>query len=419
MERISRRRPPQPQPKQRFSCLSWAIRLGMLFFVLALIVVTIGLIYSKSKDFGGTTTIIIGGESTTISPNDELSRAERAYLRGYLMLHAADVEETAGTDETPIIFIIESGESASDIASKLKESGLINDATLFKYYLRYYDLDSGMEAGEFTLKKSMTIPEIAQTLSHAMANEIEIRSTEGWRYEQIGDYLFAHPEFNIDPNEFLLLARNTPQSLASGSTNGVEAIDFLNEIPVEASLEGYLFPDTYRLPSDATAADLINTMLYTFDRRVTTEIRQALAGQGLTLHGAITLASIIEREAQLADERPIIASVFLNRINQGMRLDADPTVQYALGYQQETGEWWKRPLYLEDLELDSPYNTYRYEGMPPGPIASPGLASIEAVAYPAQTNFLYFVVDCTSETPGAHVFSETFEEHQANVARCQ
>ncbi|MBN1313971.1 MAG: endolytic transglycosylase MltG [Anaerolineales bacterium] len=418
MERISSRRPAKP-PKQRLSCLSWLFRLGTLLFVLALVFVTLGLIYSKSKDFGGTTTIVIGGDTTTISPNDGLSAAERAYLRGYLTLHAADVEKPAGSDETPRQFIVESGESASGIADRLASDGLIADATLFRYYLRYYDLDSGLEAGEFTLQQSMTIPEIAQTLSHAVANEIEIRSTEGWRYEQIGDYLFMHTEFGIDPNEFLLMARNTPQSVASGLSNGVDPLDFLYELPDEASLEGYLFPDTYRLPADATAADLVNTMLYTFDRRVTPEIRQAFAEQGLTLHGAITLASIIEREAQLADERPIMASVFLNRLVQGMKLDADPTVQYALGYQQEAEDWWKRPLYLEDLEIDSPYNTYRFEGLPPGPIASPGLASIEAVAYPAQTNFLYFVVDCTSETPGAHVFSETFEEHQANVAQCQ
>ncbi|GAG39770.1 unnamed protein product, partial [marine sediment metagenome] len=177
--------------------------------------------------------------------------------------------------------------------------------------------------------------------------------------------------------------------------------------------------DTYRLPADASAGDLIRTMLFTFGQRVTQEIRQAIAGQGLTLHGAVTLASIVEREARLPDERPIIASVFLNRLVQGIKLEADPTVQYAIGYQEATGEWWKRPLLYADLEIDSPYNTYRYAGLPPGPIANPGLSSIEAVAYPAETGYLFFVLDCTAEQAGRHVFAETFEEHQANVDRCR
>jgi UPF0755 protein len=270
----------------------------------------------------------------------------------------------------------------------------------------------------------MTIPEIAQMLSHTLAEEIEIRITEGWRLEQVADYLAAHPEWGIDSSTFLALARREPvQGVGdTGSKTepiGLDAYEFLSDLPPGSSLEGYLFPDTYRLPADATASDLVNTMLFTFGSRVTQDMIQAMAAQGLSLHGAVTLASIVEREARIPEERPVIASVFLNRLSQGIKLDADPTVQYALGFQVDEGQWWKRPLYLTDLEIDSAYNTYRYPGLPPGPIASPGLASIIAVAHPAQTDYLYFVVDCTAEVDGTHAFSVTYEEHQLNVARCQ
>jgi UPF0755 protein len=398
----------------------------MLFIVLVLFAVTAGLIYSRISGMGELTTVVIGGQPIAVEPNAELSPAERAYLRGYLMLHAADIEESAAPAGAPVSFVVEPGETAVGVAERLESAGLIRDATLLRYYLRFYALDSALEAGEFTLRPTMTIPEIAQALSHALADEIELRITEGWRLEQTGDYLAEHREFGIHPNEFLLTAqRQPPLTTEEGGSAyvtdaaGAGASSILAALPAEATLEGYLFPDTYRLPADASASDLIRTMLFTFGQRVTPEIRQAIAGQGLTLHGAVTLASIVEREAQLPDERPIIASVFLNRLVQGIKLQADPTVQYAMGYQEATGQWWKRPLLYADLEIDSPYNTYRYAGLPPGPIANPGLSSIEAVAYPAETGYLFFVLDCTAEQAGRHVFAETFEEHQANVERCR
>ena len=421
MERLTRQpTPAEPARRGRRSCLAWTVRLGILLTVLILVVVVAGLLYTKTQDFEGPTTLIIGGQESTVEPDDELNPAERAYLRGYLMLHAADIEKPGGMEMDGIstYFIVEPGESAAAVAERLESAGLIADATLFRHYLRYYDLDSQLEAGEFTLRKNMTIPEIAQTLSHALANEIELRITEGWRLEQMADYLAAHPEFGIDSDAFLLLARRTGPSPEGGAASG-ESLSYLTSLPAGATLEGYLFPDTYRLPADATAADLVSAMLFTFGQRLTAEMGQTAAERGLSLHGAITLASIVEREAQLPDERPIIASVFLNRLALGMMLEADPTVQYAIGYQEATGQWWKRPLLYVDLEIDSPYNTYRYTGLPPGPIASPGLASIEAVLYPAETSYLYFVVDCTADTAGAHVFAETYEEHLANVTRCQ
>ncbi len=426
MERLTRPRRSPPPSRDPRGCAGWAVRLGLLFVVLVLFVVTAGLIRARISGMGELTTVVIGGQPITVEPNAELTAAERAYLRGYLLLHAADIEESAAPAGAPISFVVEPGETAAGVAERLESAGLIRDATLLRYYLRFYALDSALEAGEFSLRPTMTIPEIAQALSHALADEIELRITEGWRLEQTGDYLAEHRELGIHPNEFLLMAqRQSPLTTDQGDgaygtdRAGAGSSSILAALPAEATLEGYLFPDTYRLPADASADDLIRTMLFTFGQRVTPEIRQAIAGQGLTLHGAITLASIVEREAQLPDERPIIASVFLNRLVQGIKLEADPTVQYAIGYQEATGEWWKRPLLYADLEIDSAYNTYRYAGLPPGPIANPGLSSIEAVAYPAETGYLFFVVDCTAEEPGRHVFAETFEEHQANVDRCR
>jgi UPF0755 protein len=392
--------------------------MGVLLTVLALCAIGAGLIYLQTQRFEGPTTVVIGGQEATVEPSDQLNPAERAYLRGYLTLHAADIEDTTGGDSSPTRFTIEQGESAASISDRLEEIGLITDATLFRYYLRYYDLDANLEAGEFTLYRNMTIPEIAQALSNALADEIEIRITEGWRLEQTADYLQANSQFGIDPDQFLLLARRGAPPAEGGAASS-ESLGFLNVLPAGASLEGYLFPDTYRLPADAVAQDLISTMLFTFSQRITGEMAQLAADRGLSLHDVITIASIVEREAQLPQERAIIASVFLNRLGQGMMFEADPTVQYALGYQETTGQWWKRPLTFEDLEIDSPYNTYRYAGIPPGPIASPGLASIQAVVYPAETDYLFFVVDCTADSPGAHAFAATYEEHVANVNRCQ
>jgi UPF0755 protein len=149
-----------------------------------------------------------------------------------------------------------------------------------------------------------------------------------------------------------------------------------------------------------------------FESQVTNELRNGFTNQGLDLCRAITLASIVQREAVLAEEMPLIASVFYNRLNSSDVLASDPTVQYALGYNQGQATWWTNPLSLHDLQVDSPYNTYIYAGLPPGPISNPGLEAIQAVAYPAQTSYYYFRSACDGS--GHHLFAETFEEHVGN-----
>ena len=176
-----------------------------------------------------------------------------------------------------------------------------------------------------------------------------------------------------------------------------------------ASLDGFLFPGEYEIDRKISTEDLILTFLKRFSDEVSEEIISAIQAQGLSLYEGITLASIIQRETFMDDERSVMASVFDNRLQQGMRLETDPTVQYALGFSQEWGNWWKSPLNTGDLQVNSPYNTYIIFGLPPTPIANPDLPSILAVAYPEQTDYYYFRAKCDGS--GYHDFSVTFEEH--------
>ena len=195
---------------------------------------------------------------------------------------------------------------------------------------------------------------------------------------------------------------------------------FLAGRPSGTSLEGYLFPDTYELSEDgATAGEVLTRQLDSFAAKVM-PLYETASEQGIqmSLHEVLTLASIVEREAVVPGERPAIAAVYLNRLARNMRLEADPTVQYAMGYQPETGQWWKTPVFLEEYSsVDDLYNTYLYAGLPPGPIAAPGLSSIQSVLVPDQHDYVYFVA--LPDGSGRHVFAETFEEHAENVRRYQ
>ncbi|HSO26895.1 MAG TPA: endolytic transglycosylase MltG [Anaerolineales bacterium] len=344
------------------------------------------------------------------SPN--LSLSERLYLQSYLAVNANGLQSPAGTAVNPVNFTINPGETAVSVAENLAAADLLTNPTLFVNYARFYGLDSQLAAGDFTLPPQLTVPELAVALTQAIGRDIELRFIEGLRAEEMANYLLVTRPAQINPDEFLaIVRRERPYDLSPYA--------FLAGLPDDASLEGFLFPDTYRVPVDADAAFLIDLMLTTFDERVTPVMRQSYGVQGLSILQAVTLASIVQREAVLAEERPLIAGVFLNRLADGMTLSADPTVQYALGYQPDIESWWKVPLLLRDLEVDSPYNTYLYPGLPPGPIANPSLGSLEAVANPTASNFFFFVVDCESETAGKHVFSVTFEEHLAHAQKCQ
>jgi UPF0755 protein len=340
-------------------------------------------------------------------------------LSVYLASNQDELSLPNSVDDTPIRFVIEPGTPARQIGSNLQDAGLIADDLLFEAYVRVNGLDDRLEAGTFVLNPSMSLPKIASALLDARASSVTVTVPEGWRREQIVDLLVEKDLFG--EGEESIQAARYAEKTASGDLSGLDPsrYPFLQERPAGTSLEGYLFPDTYEIAAaDATAEDLLERQLNAFSERVAPRHQEAIA-QGATdldIYGVLTLASIVEREAVVPEERPAIAAVYLNRLANGIKLDADPTVQYAMGYQPDSGQWWKTPVFLEEYSgVDSPYNTYLYAGLPPGPIASPGLASIEAVLFPDEHDYLYFVA--LPDGSGGHVFANTFEEHQENVRR--
>jgi len=336
-------------------------------------------------------------------------------LASYLVNNKEAINRPHSVDTRSIRFEVTPGSTAKAIAEQLAAADLISDATLFEAYVRVQGIGERLEAGTYYLYPAMTPVEIASALQNSRAASIRITIPEGWRIEQIADYL-RDRQMPLDSDDYR-------QRALSGDLSGLDLAryGFLNSRPEGTSLEGYLFPSTFDLPAEgATASDLLTRQLDAFLAQVV-PVYQAAVENGetsLDLYAVLTLASIVEREAVVPEERPAIAAVYLNRLVAGMKLDADPTVQYAMGYQAATDQWWKTPVFLEEYSsVVSPYNTYLYVGIPPGPIASPGLASIIATLSPDQHNYLYFVA--TPDGSGAHVFAETYEEHVENVQRYQ
>ena len=339
------------------------------------------------------------GKVTLAAP----SSIEDLFVSFYLDTRQAELATPAGEDPASVVFTIEPGESVTQIATRLQTEGLVRDAQLFRLYLRYSKLDSGVEAGQFTLKRTMTIPQIAEALQSGRRDEITLTIPEGRRLEEVATLVAQQTP--ISATVFLSLVRDAKPWVAQ--------YPFLAELPAGASLEGYLFPDTYRLPQEATASDIVARMLANLDRRVTPAMRDSLSSQKRSLFQAVTLASIVEREAVVAQERPVIASVYANRLATGMALDADPTVQYAMASAKKQAPWWPQLTQEDYRAVKSPYNTYLNPGLPPGPIASPGLSSLQAAIQPAQSSFYFFRASCSRD--GTHLFSKTLEEHAAKA----
>ncbi|MCP5097252.1 MAG: endolytic transglycosylase MltG [Chloroflexi bacterium] len=397
------RQDPYEEKSKPFKWLTCLVRVGLLFLVVVGCGTAVFVLYGQWLRAGQNGVVIEGG-------NPNLNLAERLYLQMQLANQADQLQQPAGTAVGSIPFTVGQGETADVIAANLVQAQLLTDAELFTNYVRYYGLDAELEAGEFVLSGDLTIPELATALTRAYAAEFTITFIEGWRLEEMADQIALEQPALINADDFLAIVRGErPFDLSQ--------YDFLVSHLAGVTLEGYLFPDTYLVPADADAAYLVNLMLQNFGKRVTPEMRQAFGVQGVSLREAVTLASIVEREAVVAEERPLIAGVFYNRLAQSIKLDADPTIQYPLGYQEVTESWWKSPLFQADLELDNPYNTYIYTGLPPGPIANPGLSALQAVASPTPSDFIFFVADCAAD--GTHLFSVTYEEHLANVSLCQ
>ncbi len=334
---------------------------------------------------------------------------EMQVLRFNLRMQEDELYQPAGNDPRPRPFTIQPGEPARYVAARLAAAGLITDGDLFNLYLRVSKLDKGVNAGNFMLAPTMTMPEVAEALQHALFDEELVTIPEGFRAEEIADRL---AEMEIIDRESFLNAVRAPRMLSI-----FENYDFLQSLPEGATLEGFLFPDTYRFPVFASSPEIvIRAFLNNFEDRVGAS-KLVGGSSGLSGRDLINLAAIVEKEAVLADERPLIASVYVNRINGrctnevgGNYLQADPTVQYAMGSE---GNWWWKPTSVEEYAtIQSPYNTYLNPGLPPGPIANPGASAVDATRNPAATAYCFFLA--TGEER-RHIFAQTFAEHQQNM----
>lgn len=337
---------------------------------------------------------------------------ERRVMALYLRTQQDVIDTPASASVEPRIFTIESGETALTVAVRLEEDGFITDGDLFRLYMRLNGIDQKLAAGDFEISPSMTMVEIAERLQQARYEEIVFTVPEGLRAEEVAELLDVQGV--MDGAAFLAAVRG-----GAASANAMGGYDWL---PASlTTLEGFLFPDTYRLPVPAQPSDLIRRMLDNFELKVAEEVLAPARQAGRTLEQIVIMASIVEREAPLADERPLVASVYWNRTSGacssqtgGAYLQADPTVQYAAG---RPGEWWWKPPNVEAYAtVQSPYNTYLRPGLPPAAIASPGLSAIEAAIQPAETQYCFFVA--TGDN-GAHVFATTLAEHEANIATYQ
>ena len=299
----------------------------------------------------------------------------------YLNTRSGDLIAPAGKDDAPVLFTIERGESLNAIANRLQSEKLIKDPDLFKRYLQYNDLDAGIEAGDFRAEADDEhSADCARRCKKAASPNCNVRIPQGKRLEEIADIVAS--QVPISSTEFLKLMQDADQWKSQ--------FEFLNDVPEGASLEGYIFPDTYSVPRDkVTARDVLLTALRNFDKKVTPQMRADLQAEGRTLYDAIRLASIVEREAGVEKDRPTIAGVYMNRLNDGMALDADPTIQYGLGNTRDPNTWWPQITQDDYQGVQSPYNTYLSVGLPPSPIANPALASIEAAINPEKHPLLF------------------------------
>ncbi len=292
-------------------------------------------------------------------------------------------------------FGISSGESPYQVADNLYQNQLIPSAVSMIDYLLYKGYDTKLLTGTFIINTPNTPIEIALTLIDPSAIVLEVFILPGWRVEEIAAHLAVSGIMNFDKNEFLSIASSLP-------------IDspLPPNLPLSASVEGFLAPGTYVIQREISEAELLDMFMQEFAANIDDDLIAALSDNGLSLFEAVTLASIIEREAVLDEEKALIASVFYNRLNAGWLLETDPTVQYAVS---SADNWWPNPLTYADLEFDSPYNTYLYYGLPPGPISNPNIDTLVAVAYPDDSPYFFFRAKCDGSN--SHTFSITYEEH--------
>lgn len=296
-------------------------------------------------------------------------------------------------------FIINKGESVKQIGDNLKKEKLIKSKTVFKIFVWANKKEAGFQAGEYILSPKLNLKEIIRTLTsgETFNKEKTIKIIEGWTIEDMGSYL--EKEGIISKKEFISLTKIKLEK------NNFSDYDFLKDNKA-SNLEGYLFPDTYRIFKDATGEDVIKKMLANFGDKLNPELREEIKKQNKTISEIITIASLIEKEVSGEKDMKIVSGILWQRLEIGQALQLDATLSYVLNDNKTSHS-------QEETEINSPYNTYRNKGLPPGPIANPGFTAIKAAVYPAKTEYNYFLT--TKE--GKIIYSRTFEEHKLNKAK--
>ncbi|HEY3424083.1 MAG TPA: endolytic transglycosylase MltG [Negativicutes bacterium] len=291
-----------------------------------------------------------------------------------------------------IIITVKPGMAADDIGTLLYQQGIINNPFIFHMVARMQGMENSLKAGDYALTPDMTVPKIVAILSKGDSAYRQLTIPEGYTIEQIAN-LLQEKQLGSAVN-FKSAAKNfAPYEYMNAS-----------KPDVKYKAEGYVFPDTYRISRGITEEQLLSMLVMQFNKEFTPALQTRASEIGLTIREVVILASLVEKEAQLERDRPLIAGVFLNRLRKDMPLQSCATIQYILGYP-------KPELTVQDTEIDSAYNTYQHMGLPPGPIANPGMAAIQAVLFATDTDYLYFVAD----RQGAHHFSKTYEEHLATI----
>lgn len=286
------------------------------------------------------------------------------------------------TDKTNKIFVVARGQSLNNIVNNLAKEDLIRSKLVFFLVVKKLGIERTIQAGDFRLSPSMNAFEIAKNLTHGTL-DVWVTLIEGTRREEMAQ--IVSKQLDIPEVEFIKLAP-----------------------------EGYLFPDTYLMPKDATAGSVILILQNNYKQKFTPELKTETVKKGLSEKDVIILASIVEKEAKHEQDKKTVASILLKRLEENWPLQVDATIQYALGYQPLEKSWWKKVLSFDDLKIDSPYNSYKNKGLPPTPISNPGLISIEAVVdADSSTPYWYYV----SDKQGNMHYAKTDEEHNENIRK--
>lgn len=302
-------------------------------------------------------------------------------LGGYMYYQEGTLPVDKNNQGTQI-FIVQKGDGLNAIAKKLEGENLIRNKIVFIVLVKQLGIEKKIQAGDFRLSKNMGAEQIAQTLTHGTL-DIWVTLIEGLRKEEIAQILAEN--FKIPPIAF-----------------------------IEQSREGYLFPDTYLIPKDASIEAIISIFTNNFNKKYTPEIQNKIKSLGLTEREGIVVASLVEKEARFPEDKKKVAGILIKRMKDDWMMQIDATIQYALGYQRKEKTWWKKDLTVDDIEVDNTYNTYKYKGLPPAPICNPGLESIQAVAdAEVNTPYWYYIND----KKGVMHFATTLEEHNANIRK--